>query len=43
MSLVALVVASVRRFLAIDGYDRALALAAQSFVAVVPLILVVAA
>jgi hypothetical protein len=29
MSLVALVVTSVRRFLAIDGYDRALALAAN--------------
>jgi membrane protein len=43
MSLIALVVAAARRFLAIDGYDRALALAAQSFVAVVPLILVVAA
>jgi membrane protein len=43
MSFLALAVASVRRFLAIDGYDRALALAAQSFVAVVPLILVVAA
>lgn len=43
MKLIALVVASVRRFVAVDGYDRALALAAQSFVAVVPLILVVAA
>ena len=43
MSLIAFVVAAVRRFIAISGYDRALALAAQSFVAVVPLVLVVAA
>jgi membrane protein len=43
MRLLGLGVAAVRRFMAIDGYDRALALAAQAFVAVVPLILVVAA
>ena len=43
MNLLAAVVAAVRRFIAIDGYDRALALAAQAFVAVVPLLLVVAA
>jgi membrane protein len=43
VSLGAVVVASARRFVAIDGYDRALALAAKAFVAVVPLLLVVAA
>jgi membrane protein len=33
---------AARRFIAIDGYDRGLALAAQAFVAVVPLLVVVA-
>jgi membrane protein len=37
------VVVTARRFIAIDGYDRALALAAKAFVAVVPLVLVLAA
>jgi len=37
------VVVTARRFIAIDGYDRALALAAEAFVAVVPLVLVLAA
>ena len=37
------VVITARRFIAIDGYDRALALAAKAFVAVVPLVLVLAA
>ena len=35
------VVVTARRFIAIDGYDRALALAAKAFVAVVPLVLAV--
>jgi membrane protein len=38
-----LVVRVARRTIAIDGYDRALALAAQAFVALAPLLLVVAA
>ena len=37
------VVVTARRFIAIDGYDSALALAAKAFVAVVPLVLVLAA
>lgn len=37
------VAAAVRRFVAIDGYDRALALAAQAFVAIVPMLIVLAA
>jgi membrane protein len=37
------VIVTVRRFIAIDGYDGALALVAKAFVAVVPLVLVLAA
>ena len=36
------VVVTARRFIAIDGYDRALALAAKAFVAVIPLEMVLA-
>jgi hypothetical protein len=43
MYLLSIIFATARRFIAIDGYDRALALAAKEFVAVVPLLLVVAA
>ena len=40
MDVAALLREPVARFLAIDGYDRGLALAAQAFVAVVPLLVV---
>jgi membrane protein len=43
MNLLRVTVVTVRRFIEIDGYDRALALAAKAFVALVPLLLVVAA
>ncbi len=43
MNLFRCAVVTARRFIAIDGYDRALALAAKAFVAVVPLLLVLAA
>jgi hypothetical protein len=33
----------VRRYLAVSGYDRALALACQAFVALVPMLIVIAA
>jgi membrane protein len=43
MNLLNVAVMTARRFIAIDGYDRALALAAKAYVALVPLVLVVAA
>ena len=39
MYLFSIIFATARRFIAIDGYDRSLALAAKAFVAVVPLLL----
>jgi hypothetical protein len=43
MYLLSIVLATARWVIAIDGDDRALALAGKAFVAVVPLLLVVAA
>jgi membrane protein len=42
VNVIAFVRESARRYTAIDGYDRGLALAAQAFVAVVPMLVVIA-